>query len=93
MAKTNSQNQSIKFFQFLAKKGFLREGISLLFTEDEFDDIAKRVAVLGLYKADYSQRDIAETVGVSLSFVTRTLARMRYAKADIQTYAKTLAKK
>ena len=93
MPKTNSQNQSIKFFQFLARKGLLRDGVSMLFTEDEFDDVAKRIAVLGFYKANYSQRDIAETVGVSLSFVTRTLARMRYAPDAVQSYAKTLASK
>lgn len=92
MTKKTSKEKSIKFFQFLAKQGMLRVVMPALFTEGELDDIAKRIMVVGLFDAGYSQRDIASEIGVSLSFVTRTLGRMRHMHDSVQAYAKSLSK-
>ncbi len=92
MPKKSSKKQTIKFLQFLAKKNLTERVVPALFTDGELDDIAKRIAVVGYFEAGYSQRAIADTVGVSLSFVTRTLGRMRFIHDDVLTYAKAMTK-
>ncbi|MDD2916421.1 MAG: YerC/YecD family TrpR-related protein [Candidatus Gracilibacteria bacterium] len=57
-----------------------------ILTPAEITDMADRITILQMLKAGKSQRDIAETLGVSITTVSRGNRVLQYGKGNIDKY-------
>lgn len=57
-----------------------------LLTPSEITEIADRITILQLLKAGKSQRDIAETLSISVTTVSRGNRVLQYGKGNIDKY-------
>jgi Trp operon repressor len=57
-----------------------------LLTPSEITDIADRITILQMLKVGKSQRDIAETLGVSVTTVSRGNRVLQYGKGNVDKY-------
>ncbi|MDD2916419.1 MAG: YerC/YecD family TrpR-related protein [Candidatus Gracilibacteria bacterium] len=57
-----------------------------MLTPSEITDIADRITILQMLKAGKNQRDIAETLGVSVTTVSRGNRVLQYGKGGIDKY-------
>lgn len=89
MQNSDGWNQFIDLLKIAAKKNKLQDVCEFLFTHEEKEQIATRVEIThALLAAEYSQREISDSLGVSIAKITRGSNALKTIDTDLKNFFK-----